>query len=119
MKHRVTIGAMTLSVAGLLCACTAASALASDEPPAPRPVSAPAAQAPSPAAKSAMDMPRAQATFEAVCSACHESTRATSLRNTRRGWEQVVDRMFSFGLSASDEQVAQVVEYLSVNFPPN
>ena len=62
-------------------------------------------------------MAHAKATFEAVCSGCHEASLATDLRNTRRGWEQLVDRMFGFGLSASDAQVKEVVDYLATTYP--
>lgn len=63
------------------------------------------------------NMEHAKATFQTVCSGCHEASLATDLRNTRRAWEQVVDRMFGFGMSATDAQVKEIVDYLSTTYP--
>ena len=119
---RQTTGAVVLAAAAaMLWACTTVSA------PAPAQAqTAPAATTPpniapaaaSPTAEGTTDMAKAKATFEQVCSGCHEAALATDLRNTRRGWEQVVDRMFGFGMAASDEQVKEVVDYLATNYAP-
>jgi len=63
------------------------------------------------------DMVRAKATFESVCSSCHEPDLAADLRNTREGWQQLIDRMFGFGLAANAQQVAEIVDYLSYTYP--
>jgi competence protein ComEA len=51
-----------------------------------------------------------------VCSACHEAAKATSVKLTREGWVETIDRMKAFGASGSDEEFAAIVEYLSTNF---
>jgi competence protein ComEA len=51
-----------------------------------------------------------------VCSACHEAAKAISVKLTREGWIETVERMKAFGASGSDEEFAAVVEYLSTNF---
>ena len=53
-----------------------------------------------------------------VCGQCHEPTRAASLRLTRDGWEQVVQKMRGLGASAlaTDAQFADITDYLSDNF---
>jgi len=62
-------------------------------------------------------MARAKLTFESACSGCHEPTLATAQRNTRAGWEAVIDRMVGFGLTASEPQLNEIVAYLSATYP--
>jgi competence protein ComEA len=53
-----------------------------------------------------------------VCGQCHEPTRAASLRLTRQGWEDVIQKMKGLGAGAlaTDAQLAQITDYLSENF---
>ena len=51
-----------------------------------------------------------------VCSACHEAAKATSVKLTREGWIETIDRMKAFGAGGSDEEFAAVLEYLATNF---
>lgn len=51
-----------------------------------------------------------------VCGTCHEAAKATSVKLTREGWIETVDRMKAFGASGSDEDFAAVVEYLATHF---
>ena len=51
-----------------------------------------------------------------VCGNCHEPQRIASLRLTREGWEDVVATMVGLGAKASDEELAQVLDYLAENF---
>ena len=51
-----------------------------------------------------------------VCSPCHEANRAAALRLTREGWEQTVADMRWRGAKGTDEEFAQVIEYLVENF---
>ena len=51
-----------------------------------------------------------------VCSACHEAAKATSVKLTREGWIETIDRMKAFGASGSEEEFAAVLEYLATNF---
>jgi competence protein ComEA len=51
-----------------------------------------------------------------VCSACHEAAKATSVKLTREGWIETIDRMKAFGASGSEEEFAAVLDYLAINF---
>ncbi len=53
-----------------------------------------------------------------VCGTCHEPQRAASLRLTREGWQEVVQKMKGLGASAlaTDAELAQITDYLSENF---
>ena len=53
-----------------------------------------------------------------VCAQCHEPQRAASLRLTRQGWEDVMQKMKGLGASAlaTDAELAQITDYLSENF---
>jgi DNA uptake protein ComE-like DNA-binding protein len=51
-----------------------------------------------------------------VCSACHEAAKATSVKLTREGWVETIDRMKAFGAAGSPEEFAAVLEYLATNF---
>ena len=121
---RHAAAATVLGAAALMWACAsmAAPAASAGSPAAATspPNVAPAAAAPAAtgAGPAPVDMAAAKKTFETVCSGCHEAALATDLRNTRRGWEQVVDRMFGFGMSATDAQVNEIVTYLSTNYAP-
>ncbi len=55
--------------------------------------------------------------FEQVCSTCHGIELVTGMRNSRRDWQRVVDRMYQFGLTASDDEVARIVDYLAATYP--
>jgi len=51
-----------------------------------------------------------------VCSTCHEAAKATSVKLTRDGWVETIDRMKAFGAAGSDEEFAAVLEYLATYF---
>jgi competence protein ComEA len=51
-----------------------------------------------------------------LCGACHEAAKATSVKLTREGWIETIDRMKAFGATGSDEDLAAVLEYLSTHF---
>ena len=51
-----------------------------------------------------------------VCSTCHEAAKATSVKLTREGWVETIDRMKAFGAGGSDEEFAAVLEYLATHF---
>jgi len=51
-----------------------------------------------------------------VCSLCHPSDRAASVRLTREGWEDVVADMKRRGAPMTDDERAQIVNYLATNF---
>ncbi|MEO5742508.1 MAG: hypothetical protein ABIS29_18125 [Vicinamibacterales bacterium] len=51
-----------------------------------------------------------------VCSTCHEAAKATSVKLTRDGWIETIDRMKAFGAAGADDDFAAVLEYLSTHF---
>ena len=51
-----------------------------------------------------------------VCSDCHEAAKATSVKLTREGWIETIDRMKAFGAGGSDEEFAAVLDYLATHF---
>jgi hypothetical protein len=48
-----------------------------------------------------------------VCSGCHALSVVTSARHTPDAWSEVVDRMASYGLDASDADLARIKAYLA------
>jgi competence ComEA-like helix-hairpin-helix protein len=51
-----------------------------------------------------------------VCGTCHPAARGAAVRLTRGGWRAVIAKMVSLGAKGSDEELAAVLDYLSVNF---
>ena len=55
-------------------------------------------------------------TMVRVCGTCHEPQRSAAVRLTREGWQDVIAKMVSLGAKASEEEQAQILEYLATNF---
>jgi mono/diheme cytochrome c family protein len=55
---------------------------------------------------------------ERVCSACHGAEIVIGRGLTRDGWTQVVTEMIQRGAQGSEDDFAQIVDYLATNFPP-
>jgi competence ComEA-like helix-hairpin-helix protein len=53
---------------------------------------------------------------ERICVSCHEMDTVTGERRTRIGWEQSVGEMVSRGADGSEQEMAEVVAYLTKNF---
>jgi competence protein ComEA len=51
-----------------------------------------------------------------LCGTCHEAAKATSVKLTREGWVETIDRMKAFGAVGSDEDFAAVLDYLATHF---
>ena len=71
--------------------------------------------APSVAAQELPDAPGKDVMVR-ICGACHEAQRSASVRLTREGWQEVIARMVSLGAKGTEEELAQVLEYLVKNF---
>ncbi len=56
---------------------------------------------------------------ERVCSACHGPEIVMGKRLTKDGWTQVVEDMIQRGAQGSDDDFAQIVDYLAANFSPS
>ena len=61
------------------------------------------------------DAPGKKETLQ-VCSTCHEAAKAVSVKLTREGWIETIDRMKAFGAAGTDEEFAAVLEYLAEHF---
>jgi len=57
------------------------------------------------------------AAAQRMCSGCHEYERSISLRQNRDGWKATINKMLSMGAQGSEEEFAQVLEYLAANYP--
>ena len=51
-----------------------------------------------------------------LCGTCHEAAKATSVKLTRDGWVETIDRMKAFGAAGADDDFAAVLEYLAAHF---
>ena len=51
-----------------------------------------------------------------MCGTCHDLTLTTDQRKSRDGWQTTVTRMVSSGAALTDDQAAQVIDYLAKNY---
>jgi putative heme-binding domain-containing protein len=54
--------------------------------------------------------------FQRICSSCHSVAPATSQRMTRGEWTRVIDDMVSRGAQGTQDELNNVVTYLTTNF---
>jgi len=54
---------------------------------------------------------------ESYCASCHGLESVTSQKANKEGWETIVNYMISRGLSATDDEIKTIVEYLAKAFP--
>jgi putative heme-binding domain-containing protein len=59
---------------------------------------------------------RGRADFQRVCTSCHSLAMATSQRMTRGEWARVINDMVSRGAQATQDELDNVVNYLTTNF---
>lgn len=99
---KTSLACVALGAAALL-----ASAEASGQASAPAAASAPDALPPGPG----------HDTTKRVCSACHAPEIVTKQRLSKDGWRELVDTMAGRGAQGSDQDFAQITDYLAKNFP--
>jgi competence protein ComEA len=51
-----------------------------------------------------------------VCGVCHDPVTAASVRLTRDGWQSTINDMVSRGAKGTDEEISQILDYLSAHF---
>src|SRR6201996_6431495 len=51
-----------------------------------------------------------------TCSKCHSLANVTSQRKNRDGWNATITRMVGYGATGSDEDFAQILDYLAKNY---
>jgi competence protein ComEA len=54
---------------------------------------------------------------ERLCKNCHELARSISKRQDRDAWQISINKMVAFGMKATDQELALVVDYLAKHFP--
>ena len=54
---------------------------------------------------------------ESYCSACHGLESVTAQRATKEGWEGIVGYMVTRGMTASNDEVKIIIDYLAGAFP--
>ena len=52
-----------------------------------------------------------------LCAGCHELEKSFSMRLDRAGWQSTIQKMVSYGMKASETEIAAVLEYAVRNFP--
>jgi competence protein ComEA len=51
-----------------------------------------------------------------VCSQCHEASKSTSVKLTRAGWIETIDKMKALGADGSEQEFQAILEYLATHF---
>lgn len=51
-----------------------------------------------------------------VCSQCHEAAKAASIKLTRRGWSEEIDKMKALGAGGTELEFQEVLDYLATQF---
>jgi competence protein ComEA len=69
-------------------------------------------------ARAQVQLPDAPGKDETVrmCGTCHQVERAASVRLSREGWQDTISKMVDLGATASDEELAKVLDYLAEHF---
>lgn len=58
-----------------------------------------------------------RAETQKLCTQCHELDKSIAPRQDKAGWQRTVDKMVSFGMTASESEVATVIDFLARNYP--
>jgi mono/diheme cytochrome c family protein len=59
---------------------------------------------------------KAKELFELACGGCHAVDLATSLRNSKEQWSEIVQSMIDKGAYIKKDEVATIVDYLTANY---
>ena len=51
-----------------------------------------------------------------ICSQCHEAGKAASIKLTRQGWNEEIDKMKALGAQGSEQDFQTILDYLAANF---
>lgn len=77
----------------------------------------PATGAQEDAPKSALPDGPGRSATERVCNSCHGPTKILRKRASRQRWTDIVDEMIRRGAEGTDEEYAEIIDYLAKNFP--
>jgi competence protein ComEA len=53
---------------------------------------------------------------ERTCSRCHTLVSTYRMRNTRERWAEIVDDMVSRGAEATDDEIEQIIDFLTAHY---
>ena len=56
-------------------------------------------------------------TTKRVCSGCHSTITFASQAYAREKWSSVIDTMTAKGMDASEDEIAEILDYLTASFP--
>src|SRR5262245_58993478 len=70
---------------------------------------------PTPAAQVGPSDPR-HATFERMCSTCHEAERVGTVRESAAGWTRIANDMVTLGARGSPDEIRDVIAYLAEHY---
>ena len=56
--------------------------------------------------------------LEANCTGCHDTDLVTSQKNTKEGWQDIVNSMVSKGATISAQEMPVLIDYLTQNYGP-
>ncbi|NDD64464.1 MAG: hypothetical protein EBZ36_10895 [Acidobacteria bacterium] len=82
-------------------------------------VMSPAVSTASPLALQGRTLPEGPGRTETqkLCTQCHDLDKAIAPRQDKVGWAGTVEKMVAFGMTASESEVALVVEFLARHYP--
>ena len=109
------LGALRWIAPGVAAAALLALSAVAATAASPKAAPASASTAAAPANSAAMG----KAVFQDMCGTCHDLAVSTDQRKTREAWQTTVSRMVTSGAALSDDEVAQVVDYLAKNYGAN
>ncbi|MGH9853975.1 MAG: ComEA family DNA-binding protein [Blastocatellia bacterium] len=52
-----------------------------------------------------------------LCAGCHELEKSFATRQDRVGWQTTLEKMISYGMKATEKDIATVLDYAVRNFP--
>ncbi|MGZ3273725.1 MAG: c-type cytochrome [Caulobacteraceae bacterium] len=108
--------ALGLTAAGLFTVpAVAAVSMELADPAAAQPVSS---AAPVPAASDGAAV-KGKQVFQEICGSCHDLAVSTVQMKSHDDWQATVSRMANEGAALTDDQVAQVVAYLTKTYGAN
>jgi len=58
-----------------------------------------------------------RAATQRLCKQCHELARVTSVHQDREAWSVTMEKMVAYGMKASKDDYATVLNYLAASFP--
>lgn len=87
-------------------------------PPSGQATAAPAGKSDAPPADVPLAEGKGRDVAKRICGSCHSTNVWATQHQTRDQWSGVIDNMISKGADGTDEEFAQILDYLSTDFAP-